>query len=462
MSPSADAPSAKAVRWTVIAGYLLMLAANLPGHLSVDPVLSLYEGRFHERITWGPPFHAWLLGVFDELLAGTSLYVMASGLMLFGGWLWLVRMTGRPSWLAVPVAAAIVLTPNILIYQGIVWKDVFFANSATLGFILLIAAARGFEAGRKPVLALAGAALMFAMAALVRQNGLIAWLPAAAAVAWAARAPKSGDRRWITPLAWAGGWLAVVYVVAKMLSAIAVPAAAGEDVSVSRGVRIVQHYDIAGALALDPTLPLRHIDRVDPAADDILRARAGRVWSPERVDHFAADEAVGQTFWKLPDAAVRAEWLQLITEHPGIYLKTRLADFRWVLATPDIDRCLPVHVGIDGPPQHMARLGMVAQRDGADDQLYNYVTWFLDTPVMSHVAYLVLAVLVAGALALRRRAADMPMIGLQLAAVGFAASFLVISIACDYRYLYFLDVAALTGLFYLSLDPAVWRRRGRR
>jgi hypothetical protein len=56
----------------------------------------------------------------------------------------------------------------------------------------------------------------------------------------------------------------------------------------------------------------------------------------------------------------------------------------------------------------------------------------------------------------------MPMIGLQLAAIGFAASFLVISIACDYRYLYFLDVAALTGLLYLSLDPAVWRRRARR
>ncbi len=462
MSLAAPSRATDVVRWIVIAGYLLMLAVNLPGHLSVDPVLSLYEGRFHERITWGPPFHAWLLGVFDELLAGTSLYVVASGLMLFGGWLWLIRMTGRSSWLAVPVAAAIVVTPNILIYQGIVWKDVFFANSATLGFILLVAAARGWEAGRKPLLALAAAALMFAMAALVRQNGLIAWLPAAAAVAWAVASAKKVGRRWPLAAGWGLGWLVAVAMVAKILSVTATPVAGGDDVAVSRGVRIVQHYDLAGALALDPTLPLRHLDRADPAADDLLRARAGQVWSPERVDHLGADEAVGQTFWKLPDEAIRAEWLQLIVEHPGIYLKTRLADFAWVLATPQIDRCLPIHVGVDGPAEPMAKLGIAVARDGADTQLYNYTTWFLDTPVMSHVAYLVLSVLVAGALMMRRRAEDMAIIALQLAAIGFVASFLVISIACDYRYLYFLDVAALTGLFYLSLDPAVWRRRSRR
>ena len=36
--------------------------------------------------------------------------------------------------------------------------------------------------------------------------------------------------------------------------------------------------------------------------------------------------------------------------------------------------------------------------------------------------------------------------GLQVAALLFAASFFVISIACDYRYLYFLDLAAMTGV----------------
>jgi tellurite resistance protein TehA-like permease len=39
----------------------------------------------------------------------------------------------------------------------------------------------------------------------------------------------------------------------------------------------------------------------------------------------------------------------------------------------------------------------------------------------------------------------------------FAASFFFISIACDYRYLYGIDLAAMVTLFYLALDPAsVW------
>jgi hypothetical protein len=40
-----------------------------------------------------------------------------------------------------------------------------------------------------------------------------------------------------------------------------------------------------------------------------------------------------------------------------------------------------------------------------------------------------------------------------LASLAFTASFFVISIACDYRYLYALDLAALASLFYLALDP---------
>jgi hypothetical protein len=44
------------------------------------------------------------------------------------------------------------------------------------------------------------------------------------------------------------------------------------------------------------------------------------------------------------------------------------------------------------------------------------------------------------------------------AALMFAGSFLVISLACDYRYLYFLDLSAITGVLYLALDPRLRRR----
>ena len=51
-----------AFRAVLAAGLLVMLGANLPGHLSYDSVAQLYEGHFHIRETWGPAIYAWILG----------------------------------------------------------------------------------------------------------------------------------------------------------------------------------------------------------------------------------------------------------------------------------------------------------------------------------------------------------------------------------------------------------------
>ena len=57
---------------------------------------------------------------------------------------------------------------------------------------------------------------------------------------------------------------------------------------------------------------------------------------------------------------------------------------------------------------------------------------------------------------------DIAIGAMQLSALVYTASFFAISIACDYRYLYVLDIAAVTGCFYLVLDwhwPEAWLRR---
>jgi hypothetical protein len=73
--------------------------------------------------------------------------------------------------------------------------------------------------------------------------------------------------------------------------------------------------------------------------------------------------------------------------------------------------------------------------------------------VFSHLTYALLAAGVSMALWRRRDGADLVMIALMLSALAFAATFFAISIACDYRYLYFLDLAAMAGLLYLAADP---------
>ena len=153
----------------------------------------------------------------------------------------------------------------------------------------------------------------------------------------------------------------------------------------------------------------------------------------------------------------RAEWLDLIVQKPGLYLQVRADVFRWVLQTPVIDRCLPVHLGVGGPAKAMADLGMTDRFTPRDQRLYNYVTWFLDTPAMSHVAFAGIALVVGVVLLIRREPADLMIAGLMAGALAFAASFFVISLACDYRYLYLLDIAAITGALYLALDPRLRR-----
>lgn len=438
----------------ILAGALtLMLKLNLPGHMTVDSVLALHEGRFGVRTTWNPAFFGWLLGVLDRLHTGTALAVGLFGVLLFGAWSLLAALRPRTSWLAPLVALGLVALPQAMIYPGIVWKDVQFAVSAVAGFALLGFGVRD-RLGGTPWVSLILAALLFAAAGLLRQNGLLLALPAALAIAWA----RSGSGGWLRSSGLAVAWLAAVAALTLLLSAVAQPQGAGApDNAGSKGLRILGTYDIIGAAALQPGRPTPHIDRQSPAAGDYIRAHAAQLYSPERVDTIGADDRIGELMKTVNASTIRAEWLDLIRHQPGLYLRVRALAFGQVLGTPLIDRCLPVSLGVDGPAAALKALDMPRRQSPEDQRLYNYVTWFLDTPAMSHLAFAAIALVVGVALLFRRDPADLVIAGLMAGALGFTASFFAISIACDYRYLYLLDVAAITGLLYLALDPRLKR-----
>src|SRR5262249_29528055 len=128
-----------------------------------------------------PPLMSWLLGAFDALLPGTGLFVVFNAFLLFATLYAVTRLHDRVSWLAIPVAVALVLTPQVLIYQTIVWKDVLFANLAISGFACLAHALRRWPPSRAKLLLLA--LLLLALASLTRQNGLIVLLAGAIALA---------------------------------------------------------------------------------------------------------------------------------------------------------------------------------------------------------------------------------------------------------------------------------------
>lgn len=444
---------ARELAWLALAaGYAAMLWQSFPGQMSVDSVIELHEGRFHVRENWGPAIYAWLLGLFDRISPGTGLYLVASGLLLFGAWAALPLLRGRASWWFVPAAAGVVVLPDVVIYQGIVWHDVLFANVAVAGFICLGFAARAWDGRRRPWIRLALSVLLISVAGLVRQNGIVLLPIAALAVGWVAWG--SGWRR---AGLWAGGWLLAAVAATAVLSVTALPQGPGFEKANTKGFRALAAYDLVGALAHDPALPLPHITAESPHTAAVLRAEAARYYSPQRIDFIQDSAALNSVLIPLSTPALVGDWKELILKRPDLYLPLRLAAFRWVVATPVIDVCLPVYLGVDGPPKQMAELGLKRTWGDREDRLLNYASWFYDTPALSHLAHAALALLVLLALLWRRDPADRAMAGMLVGAFAFTATFLPLSLACDYRYLYFLDMAALTGLLYLAADPRLGR-----
>ena len=442
---------------TLAVGLLIVLAAGLPGHMTTDSVIQLAEGRAGEQRSFNPAFMSWLLGRFDSLLSGTALFVAFSVALLFGALAALPRLAGRVHLLAAPVLALVILSPQVLIYQGAVWKDVFFANAAIAGTICLAFAAEHWREPRRRIVLLLGGLTLLVIAALVRQNGALALLTAGIGLSLA----LGGRRGWKNSLAAGLGFIAAGLAVVA-LSSVALQRVIPQldDATSEAGFRIIQHFDIVGVLANNPAAPLEPLETEAPKAAAALRG-ATEFYSPQRVDSLNQASGMGDHVWLTTEGVVPATWLNLVIKDFPAYAAHRLEVFRQAFLTPDLLACLPVTTGVQGPEAVLEELGMPSRQDRRDHELYNYATWFFDTPVLSHLTYALLSLGVMAALVLRGRPSDWVMAGLQAGALAFAGSFLVIALACDYRYLYFLDLAALFGLVHLALDPpwAAIRRR---
>lgn len=439
--------SAKVFRWVLAGGLLAVLAANLPGQMSVDSVVTLQEARTGVRQTWAPAAGSWLMKPFDALVAGTGLYVTASAALLFVSLMSLARLRGRASWWAALLALLAIATPQVLLYQGVVWRDVVFANLTIAGFVMLAHAAKGWRAGA-PILPLAGALVALVLAALVRQNGLILLAAGAVALGWTAR--HDGRR---AGLAWTLGFLAVGGVLAMALNHLAQPPETAPNLRPHASALILEHYDVIGAKAHHPKLKMKDIGHADPVAREELEARAAEIYSPTRVDTLDGDAAFRKTLWHVPDKAMNAQWRSVIINYPAAYLLQRADVFRWVLATPRLDQCLPAVVGVEGPAAMLRDLDIQTGIDPQDRALGAYARRFYGTPVYSHLTWLLVAAGMIVLLLRRRDPADGVIIALLGGTLAFVASFAVISVACDYRYLYLLDLAAMVGLIYVALDP---------
>ena len=435
------------------------LAVNLPGHMSYDSVLQLAQGRTGVYNFWHPPVMAWLLGLFDRVVRGTALFVIFNTALLYGALAAMVLAAPRTTWLAAPLVALWAMIPGGLIYPGIVWKDVLFSASATAGFCGLVLATLEWRRRRLRFGLIATSFLLLSLATLARQNGLVVLPIAAIALGWIA-GRQGGHKPIHSALAYA--FLPLLGAGVVMAGASLYLHAHGDgEPSQLYEMRDLQAYDLAAALQAKPDLELKRLDASDPNLSRLLRTKAAPVYSPERLDAISAMPDLDRALFDTPDTAVSDQWRDLVFGHTWLYLKIRARDFFWVLFTPDIDACLPFVDGVAGPEPWVTRLGLKNGETPRNIALKDWGDRFVHTPLFWHPAYAALDVFLLVLLLVRRRTADIAVAALIAAALAFTATFFIISVACDYRYLYFLDVAAIAAGVYAASDPTGFSLRRR-
>ncbi len=432
----------------LILGFTAVVVVNWPGHLSFDSNVQLSDGRAGRYHTWHPPIMAWMLGLGDRLVRGPGLFMVFDAGLLFGSLAALAIGRRRVSWVAPIVVLALVFSPLVLIYQGIVWKDVLYANASVAGFVALYLSDAAPRTRRTKLLLFAIAFAALGLAALARQNGAVAVLAGASAVAvirlqWAGAA----WRRAIWPaLGRAGLALALTCAVIALVSA-ALDSRRIDEPGDAAQFQALQQFDLIGGLAHDPHLDLSALKSSALAARVRIAARS---YTPARVDTVAQIPGLSNALTN-DDEGVSKAWRAMLFDRPGAYIAHRRDVFWWTLFTPDLSQCLPVFTGVDGPPRLVKALGLVNHQDGRDLALEDYASHFYATPVFSHAAYGLVAVILLVLLARRGRPGDVAIVAMLASALAFTACFVVISFACDYRYLYALDLSAMVAMFHVAL-----------
>jgi len=419
------------------------LACGLPGHLSVDSVMQLYEARTLHFISFQPPMMSLLLRVFDTWVRGTALFVVVDQALLTASFALLLAQRKEPlSWVAAVIAALVVLNPLLIVYTGLVWKDVLMSHLAAFGYVCLYVAAR--QTDRRRIKWTLGAVVVLALATSLRQHAIVLAIPGAVYAAFLLS--RKCMTRW---------WLAVALSVAIIgvntaILAYADAVAVGEKIPrTETGLRSLANFDLAGIAANGGVIP-------DPAiAAQIETYRP--YYTPLRHDQPDAPE--GSPLWRTRTAQLLMLLGRSIVRSPGAYLSHRAASFGallWQSGTNQL--CGPVRVGVVSTVyvpslgrDIVPELGLDTTLSLRDQRLWRFTARLLHTPFFNHVFWSI--VLGAAALTLWMRGGAGPLVVLAGAVIVFALVFAIVGISCDFRYLYILPVAATLLLFVLLIVP---------
>jgi hypothetical protein len=464
--PPSSAPAGDPVGWTtrhVLAAWGTLLAIvtaalHIPGHVSYDSTIQLLEAAQGKSSSWHPPFMSAMLQVLGGGVRATTAFVLLCTAMTYAGLaLAAPSLPMRDHPLKTGLAALVMANPVLLLYNGIVWKDVLLAALLCLACGASMAATTANRRGlRWGSAAIAAACLI--VAAHTRQQGLL-FLPLALLPLLAASSDgPPGRGQWLT-------WIATVLAAFLLLghwTGTRIQHVAGWDRE--RGLQRILAFDIVGTLAMSR----------DPAAARHAQPLGGiealrRAYHPSRIDTIRQEPGVALHFDNVRTSTLRKEWRATVGGHPSAYLQHRGAVASHVLGMQNLQRCLPLHVGISGPAEALATVGLSPGVGTRAQWLYDRAGLLYGTPFFRHwFTASVLLVFVGFGARIRNTQPGRIIFWFSLAATLYVLVTTVFAIACDFRYLYpAVSVASACAIALLfqrpaggHAPPARWLARG--
>ncbi len=424
------------------------LILNYPGHLSLDSLVQIAEGRSGNFESWNPPFISIVFGQLTEVGSSTGLLILVSAIFLLLSLRAVMLSTGELRTAAVLALLAMLCGPVLLIYPAIVWKDVWFAHAALAGFALMTYVhhrRQSVVVGMVPrllVVGLVSALLAFAM--LSRQTGIlvtgVGCIGLACASPWhivgkrGINLAANGLLNVFLVLMAAGAWTLATQLFVK--SAPGAP--------VQTGVKLVMTYDIAGILNRSPTAALARFEAAGIETAP-MRQAALATYRPDRIDYLQWPQS--SALVNLPSPELYRQWAELIWERPIDYLDHRIGAFGRLMGFREQEKCVPIFLGF-GALELVSAAGIKEQPTIHFDGLYKYASRFFGSAYFSPGVWglISLSILI---LMVRKGWTNHPIAWLQIAGICYLVSYFPISIACDFRYTYFSTVAAHAGLIFL-------------
>lgn len=441
-------PTAAVGRGAVVTSAVISLAIALwlggAGHLSLDSVQHVYEAHRGYSVSTQPPMMAavlaWLGAEQDPSRAVSLLVALLAVAAALG---LLMPLAARPEAVrarfALPLAIIAPMSPLLLLYPGVLWKDVAFASLLVLA-AGLTAFVQLSQATRCRWVAAFGVAALASLLALLRPQGMVLWPLLVGCVCWS----MAGSSRRVVGgmIALFGGSLMFALLVSTAVEA-SIPGHEGRSTRAAL-VNLIR-FDLAGMEVASDGTVLSEAGAPEPGVRE-----AREHYSPDRGDGLSRAETYVAWLRGKSSLDLIAAWGRAVADNPQAYLEHRISAALWLWGARDPRACLPIHLGVEGISQQLAVLRMTPGSRERDRDVYALAQPWFGSPLFRPVTYaIVLALAAAFALRCRSGTEGRIVLGLFLLAVAYGASTSMISFACDLRYLY--PIVPLASLAWIVL-----------